>query len=197
MVFLLYSSKLNNFYQPNSTNTTTQKKELKVLFGNIYKGNTEYESLKNLINQEQPDVVLFVEFSDQHKEAFESFLKQDYPYINRTTRSRIMVGSVVFSKYPIENLADDFPQGSRRYGYFLVKKDNTPYYFYEIHTSSPTSKESFYNRNLQLQKLSKEITETHAPSREQEASVIMLGDFNITPRSPYYQNFIQQLPKDW
>lgn len=68
-----------------------------------------------------PDVVMFVEFADHHDEHLKPFLAEHYPYINRTSRSKKFVGSMVFSKYPVDDLADDYVQGARRYGYFSIQ----------------------------------------------------------------------------
>lgn len=73
-----------------------------------------------MIETTNPDVVMFVEFADHHYDNLKDFLKKNYPYTNTTSRSKIFIGSMVFSKYPINNKADDFPQGTWRYGYFSL-----------------------------------------------------------------------------
>lgn len=132
------------------------------------------EELKQKILTENPDVVMFVEFSDAHKQALEGFFDEHYPYMNMTTWSKILVGSVVFSKYPITNLADDFEQGAWRYGYFQVEKSGVPYYFYEMHTSSPVSKYFFQKRNQQLQQVKTEFLTLHTLHRSSDAKIIMV-----------------------
>jgi len=58
---------------------------------------------------------------------------------------------MVFSKYKIENRADDFPQGRWRYAYFSLQPEIGPeQYFYLMHTSSPDSQAHFEMRNTQL-----------------------------------------------
>ena len=78
-------------------------------------GNNNIDAIKKMILDENPDVVLFVEFSEEHSQALKDFFATHYPYSNNTSRSKIAVGSIVFSKYPIDNLADDFPQANWRY----------------------------------------------------------------------------------
>jgi hypothetical protein len=53
---------------------------------------------------------MFVEFGESHYNNLKDFLQKRYPYINSTSWSKKFIGSMVFSKYPIENRADDFPQ---------------------------------------------------------------------------------------
>ncbi len=193
IVFLLFVQPLLHFYQQPFLHREELKAPIRILFSNLYKDNPNIEQIKEKILTEDPDLVMFVEFSDLHKQELESFFDEHYPYMNMTTRSKILVGSVVFSKYPISNLADDFEQWSRRYGYFKVEKEGQPYYFYELHTSSPVSSSFFHKRNRQLQQLKNEFLTLHSPQRPQDAKIIMLWDFNVSPRSVYYQQFASGL----
>jgi len=138
-----------------------------------------------MIVKYNPDLLMFVEFADHHYTHLKDFLQKNYPYVNSTTRSKQFVGSMVFSKYKIENWAGDFPQGMRRYGYFSVTFGGQPYYFYLVHTSSPDSDAHFVMRNDQLQTFQKDFA-LHEKSRSDD-KVVVVGDFNLTPWSSYYK----------
>jgi hypothetical protein len=56
----------------------------------------------------------------------------------------------------------------------MVEKDNIPYYFYLIHTSSPTSYFDFKKRNQQLNIIKKEFFLEHENSRDEDAKIIMI-----------------------
>ena len=174
ILFAFFIQPILQFYQQPFLQTEQLKQPIKILFSNLYKDNPNIEQIKEKILTENPDIVMFVEFSNAHKQALESFFDEHYPYMNMTTWSKILVGSVVFSKYPINNLADDFEQGSWRYGYFQVEKEGVPYYFYEMHTSSPVSKYFFEKRNQQLQQVKTEFLDFHSNTRPQEAKIIMV-----------------------
>lgn len=146
---------------------------------------------------------MFVEFADHHYTHLKSFLQKNYPYSNSTTWSKQFIGSMVFSKYKIENRADDFPQGMWRYGYFSLSLSGEQYYFYLVHTSSPDSYAHFAMRNEQLLTFERDF-HTHEQSGK-NSRVIVIGDFNLTPWSSYYKqlagafsgklvNVTQQLP---
>ncbi|HBB03712.1 TPA: hypothetical protein DCZ39_02280 [Patescibacteria group bacterium] len=109
-LFFWYSKQFNTFYVQEPFIQTAQSGDLKVLFANIHKDNIQYEAIKKTISDADPDIILFVEFADHHYAQLKEFLQTRYPYINNTTRSKKFVGNVVFSKYPITNKADDFPQ---------------------------------------------------------------------------------------
>ncbi|MBQ9553801.1 hypothetical protein IJU97_02295 [bacterium] len=79
------------------------------------------------------------------------------------------------SKYPITNFINKYKQESAwKYGYFMIEKDATPYYFYLIHTSSPVSKLDYEKRNQQLISVKKDFFQTHDSERSLNAKIIML-----------------------
>jgi endonuclease/exonuclease/phosphatase (EEP) superfamily protein YafD len=157
------------------------------LYANIHKDNADYSGILQTIETYRPDVLMFVEFSDHHYDQLKPFLQTNYPYTNSTTWSKRFVGSMVFSKYPITNLADDFPQGMWRYGYFSLAVNGVPYYMYLVHTSSPDSYAHFVMRNEQLSSFTHDFT-LHEAQRTHD-NLVLVGDFNITPWSAYYPAF--------
>lgn len=183
LLFFLYSKQFNNFYvqEPIIQESTTWS--LKIFYANIHKDNTEYQEIKNLITENDPDILMFVEFADHHYDNLKQFLEK-YPYTNNTTRSKTFVGSMVFSKYPISNKADDFPQWMRKYGYFSIPYNNQEIYFYLVHTSSPDSYNHFLMRNEQLTTFVKNFN-SHESDRKHD-NIVAIGDFNVTPWSSYY-----------
>ena len=189
VLFLLYSSQFTSFYTNKLVPIVQQSGDLKVLFANIHKDNTDYTWIEKLIRTTNPDMVMFVEFADHHYAHLKSFLQQNYPYTNTTTWSKTFVGSTVFSKYKIENRADNFQQGMRRYGYFSVVFGGKDYYFYLVHTSSPDSYAHFMMRNEQLKTFDQDFS-VHEKTRSQD-KVVVVGDFNVTPRSAYYKDMNQ------
>ena len=128
---------------------------------------------------------MFVEFADHHYNYLKDFLQERYPHINRTTRSKLFIGSIVFSRYPITDKAHEFPQGAWRYGYFSLLYEGQEIYVYLVHTSSPDRYQHFLMRNEQLAAFVDDV-QLHASERKHE-HLIIAGDFNTTPWSPYYR----------
>ena len=176
---------------------TTNMSWYKVVYGNIYKDNEDYTWLKNMINKEDPDLIFFVEFSDHHSHLFQQEFASKYPYSNRTTWSKEFIWSVVFSKVPIKNRANDFPQWTWRYAYFSVDYQGTPIYFYLVHTSSPIRPEFFTMRNTQIQTFFHDFALHQQIHRSRNDKVIVLWDFNTTPWSVYYKEFAQWFSGDF
>jgi hypothetical protein len=47
-----------------------------------------------------------VEFSDAHEDKMKDYFQENYPYMNRNSRSTMLAGDVVFSKIPLENITE-------------------------------------------------------------------------------------------
>ena len=63
-----YYSEYFSFYNHSDENIRLAEDEwIKVFYANIYYLNYDFESLKQRIKQEDPDVVILVEFSDEHE----------------------------------------------------------------------------------------------------------------------------------
>ncbi|MDR0282605.1 MAG: endonuclease/exonuclease/phosphatase family protein [Candidatus Peribacteria bacterium] len=168
---------------------------MRVYYANILYTNYDYESLKKQIEANNPHVVVLVEFSSQHEEALKDWFQERFPYVNRNSWSTKLAGDVVFSKYPITDLLTQYPQelGRWRYSYFsLPKWEEKDFYFYVVHTSAPVSVYNFNMRNEQLKKLSEEFL-IQAKDRPEDAPVVMVGDFNISPWSAFYKPFEEGL----
>jgi len=191
-VFLIYSKEFNQFYNLKLIESPELSSWLTILYANIHKNNNDYTWIKNLIEKENPDLIMFVEFGENHYNNLKDFLQKRYPYINSTTWSKKFIGSMVFSKYPIENRADDFPQWNRRYAYFQLKLDKKDYYIYLVHTSSPDSYNHYLMRNEQLNVFVDNFVSHQNKHRNDHDNVMIVGDFNISPWSTFYKNF-----QDW
>ena len=190
-LFFVSGLPLFNFYGNQQRNAKCEGGST-VLFVNLYWDNRDYEAIEDFIEEEDPDVLLLVEFSEHHYEHLYGFLKERYPYVNRAVWSKnLMVGSMVFSKSRVYDLSLVFPQGAWRYGYFAIDFDDVFYYFYLVHTSSPVSKDYRLMRQKQLEAFVQDYNE-HALSR-QDGVVVVVGDFNISPWSPTFVEFVEGL----
>ena len=166
---------------------------IKVFYSNIYYKNTDYKSLQEKIEQENPDIVILVEFSDEHEDAMKEFFKENYPYMNRNSRSTTLAWDVVFSRIPLKNITETHlvDAWSRNYSYMKLQTDEyeDSVDLYVIHTSAPVSEKNFEMRNAQIWKLLSDYLEHH----EEWTPTLIIWDFNITPRSYFYKQFTKHL----
>lgn len=194
-IWTLYSSEYFWFYNQNDETIRLNNNEewIKVFYANILYKNTDYESLKQKVIEENPDIVIMVEFSDEHEDEMKEFFRENYPYMNRNSWSITLAWDVVFSKIPLENITEthEVEPWTRNYSYMKLLCDNCEDWLdlYVIHTAAPVSTKNFNMRNKQIAKLKSDFT------REQNiwTPTMIIWDFNVSPRSYYYK----QLTKNW
>ena len=160
----LYSSEFFWFYNLNDESIRLKNIEewIKIFYANIYYKNTDYKSLQEKIEQENPDIVILVEFSDEHEREMKDFFRKNYPYINRNSWSTMLAWDAVFSKIPLENITETHlvEAWSRNYGYMKILCDECDEWIdlYVIHTSAPVSNMNFEMRNVQIWKYYRTIS---------------------------------------
>ena len=192
--WILYTNEYFWFYNQNDESIRlTNENWIKIFYANIYYKNTDYKSLQEKIEYENPDIVILVEFSDDHEDEMKEFFKENYPYMNRNSWSSTLAWDVVFSKIPLENITETHlvEAWARNYSYMKIQCEDCWSWMdlYVIHTSAPVSHKNFDMRNNQIAKLKSDFI------REQNIGnpTIIIWDFNLSPWSYYYK----QLTKNW
>lgn len=193
-IWTLYSSEFFSFYNhPDDKIRIKNDEWIKVLYANILYKNTDYESLQQKIEKENPDIVILVEFSDDHENEMKEFFKENYPYMNRNSWSMMLAWDVVFSKIPLENITETHlvEAGAWNYSYTKILCDECEDWInlYVIHTAAPVSYKSFEMRNAQIDKLLSDFLKTNKDWNP----TMIIWDFNLSPRSYYYKQFTKQL----
>lgn len=186
VLWWLYAYEYFSFYNHNINQAINTEDSIKVMYANIYSRNEEYESLKNKIENEDPDIALFVEFWEIHEEYLLTYINENLKNIGEYERIRLAKGTMALTKLKIENIWINNEDLLREYWYFKTVKNKKPYYFYVIHTSSPISNYYFEVRNKQLEHVSKTVKSNHKNLKD---NIIVLWDFNTTPWSAYYKSF--------
>ena len=186
-IWTLYSSEFFWFYNQNDKSIRLNNKWIKVFYANIYYKNVDYHSLQQKIEEENPDIVVMVEFSDAHEDEMKDYFQENYPYMNRNSRSTMLAGDVVFSKIPLENITEthQVEAWNRNYSYMKILSDDYEDWvnLYVIHTAAPVSLKNFEMRNNQIGKLLSDFLKYH---KEWEPTMI-IWDFNLSPWSHYYK----------
>lgn len=154
----------------------------KVLFSNVMKLNSDPSRLLDLIKKENPDIIGIAELTPIFADAFTK-IKEQYPFqtVSPATHG---FGIGLFSKIEllepsIEKLATDIP--------FIKSQiiwDNRSVNIFVVHLLPPVIPEWFERRNASLEELATFMT----PG----SSTVVMGDFNLTPWSTFYQRFTQK-----
>ena len=185
---MMYSSEYFWFYnQPDDSIRLTDEEGIKVLYANILYKNTDYKSLQEKIEKENPDIVILVEFSDNHEDEMKSFFKENYPYMNRNSWSNTLAGDVVFSKIPLQNITETHlvEAWARNYSYMKLQCEKCWSWvdLYVIHTAAPVSYKNYEMRNNQIGKLLSDFLK----QQNTGTPTMIIWDFNLSPWSYYYK----------
>lgn len=190
----LYSSEFFWFYNQNDGIVRLKEKWIKVFYANIYYKNIDYHSLQQKIEEKNPDIVILVEFSDAHDDEMKDFFKDNYPYMNRNSRSTTLAGDVVFSKIPLDNATTTWLlwRWNRKYSYMQIDCNDVSNCedkidLYVVHTAAPVSIENFEMRNNQIQQLWSDFL----LKGKSWIPTMVIWDFNLSPRSYYYKKLIK------
>ncbi len=194
-IWTLYSFEYFWFYNQNDESNRLKNNEewIKVFYSNIYYKNTDYKTLQQKIEKENPDIVVLVEFSDNHEDEMKEFFRENYPYMNRNSRSTMLAGDVVFSKIPLRNITETHlvEAWARNYSYMKIFSDKYEDWIdlYVIHTSAPVSYKNFEMRNAQIGKLLSDFLKHHT----NWTPAMIIWDFNLSPWSYYYKQFTKHI----
>ncbi len=185
LIFFLYSKKYSNFYNGEWFVNPEQPSEswLNILYSNILYRTKNYSWLLEWIDENNSDVLLMVEFTEDFDLAMRSVLLEKYPYTARMSFADKYYWNVIFSKYPVENLSNQIDWWTWRYSHFLIKYDDINYYVYLVHTASPISNYYFKMRNSQLSELVEDFSQNKYSENDR---VLIIWDFNTSPWSYYY-----------
>ena len=161
-------------------NLSTSSDGIRVMTYNIWIDNPKPDAIEQSIRHENPDILFLSEVTQAMMAELRSRL--GYPYDYRTIGSN----SALFSRYPIlKATTDDFGVKTRGRTFNLVAKlqvENDIVTLIGVHPPVPVPQKFFHIRNQQLDTLA-------YTSRNIDGKLIVLGDFNTTPWSPYFQRF--------
>ncbi len=188
------STYISTYYTHPEQPSTSIPSDISFLYSNIYYKNESLSWLIQMIESQQPDVILLVEYTKQHNEVLAALLKQDYPYVSRYIGGKWYDGDVIYSRYPLKKIKHDIYPGS--FSHVSINYEWKEVDFALIHTSAPISEHFFNMRNEQLSDLSR-LMSAYYQERKRDKNIILLWDFNITPRSPYYKTFSTQMNTIW
>lgn len=155
----------------------------RVILFNVNHRSTAYQELFDYLDETDPDILVLLEINQRWMEKLKP-LQEKYPFqIGQPHRD---YGVLLASKIPFQN-------GTIRYwgkgdlpavvGNFQL--DGGVVQIIGAHPRSPTGQTYAEDRNRFLEDLGHYIVEYQEP-------VLLLGDLNITPWSPYYRDFVAQ-----
>ena len=184
-----------------NSDTEEGQPKIRILSMNLSHTNSSYKKAILLIRKTQPSVLVLQELSNSWENGLGEALVQ-FPYsvkIPENTmpdgvdsmlpnflipKEKLFIG--LYSHLSFERIMidrpDDFPVSYIR-GSFKFKENI--FTLFGVHLTSPVGKYRTDLRNKQLASLAEEIQKNNQPT-------VVVGDFNMTPWSPYFEEFIQK-----
>lgn len=157
---------------------------LRIISANVYAENREHSQLNDLVHDSNPDFLALFEV-DQSWLGVTEQLKQRFKYA-RVEEKHGYFGIALFSQYPINRV--EF----KKFGHFSqyaiiahLEVDGRAFHIIAAHVLAPTSQSYFDLRNKHLRNLAK-------TARALEGPVMLIGDLNITPWSPYFEDLVRE-----
>lgn len=158
------------------------RRSFRVMTLNVLTANRRFDDVLQLVEREQPDVMVFLEVDQPWVDALEA-LETKYLTHDAVVRTDNF-GVAFFSRLPVDSLAfqdfgADVPSVVAE-----VQTPRGPVVFVGTHPLPPSSRLFAELRNRQLSALASYVAELPAPT-------IVAGDLNITPFSPYFRDLLR------
>ncbi|MBE9225488.1 endonuclease/exonuclease/phosphatase family protein [Phormidium sp. LEGE 05292] len=171
------------WYLPHSQQVTgTPGKPMRVLFFNLNIQNNQDNQIVNVIQSNRPDLALLAEVDESTFKILNINLKDTLPYTFKSPGG----GLAVFSRFPFTDIKADRLNGQGNHNIIASLEVNKQQIkFIGIHPLVPITYDNFLRRNSQLAAVSDYIQKQNQP-------LILVGDLNTTPWSPYYRQLINK-----
>lgn len=154
---------------------------VKILFSNVWETNQNPQPILKLVRSEAPDIAVFVEVNARWRKQLDS-LQDIFPYSRDNKR-----GEVIYSKIDLKGtkLLEEDPSFVRTIILRDLQLQGKPFTLVATHPSSPANPGEFAKRNKHLENLGLYLEKS-------PDDLIVVGDFNATPWSPYYRKFVNR-----
>jgi endonuclease/exonuclease/phosphatase (EEP) superfamily protein YafD len=172
------------WYLPHpQQNNDELSKPTRIEIFNVNYQNDRYKKVIDAVRKERPDVALFIEVDSNWTKRLKIGLNDILPHIFQSPGGNL----TLFSRLPMQDARREFFNGTAGNQSLLatLEIDGKAIQFIGIHAFLPINRSILERRNSHLAALEKFIQNSQKP-------VILAGDFNLTPRSPYYRQLVQK-----
>ncbi|QQG35910.1 MAG: endonuclease/exonuclease/phosphatase family protein [Micavibrio aeruginosavorus] len=149
---------------------------------------TNHDVLIEFITKTHPADIIVIQEAGAEMGKVIDHVKDIYPYYINETRSHAF-GMVILTRYPITDRKFIPLPGPILDNFLLRASIDIPgseenLVLYALHAVPPTDNIPWAQRNSELQRASTYVAQDNSPY------IIMAGDWNITPYSPFFQDFL-------
>lgn len=159
--------------------------KLRVMQANVLYGSRRYSSLIKLVREEKPDILIAQEVTTAWLENLEVLRREMFPHV-KSQAMRRGGGLALYSRFPLVQ-ADIITLGRKDRPAInaRLKIEGREISLFTLHTHAPLRKSHFVYRNNHLRAATDLIKKLPAP-------LIVIGDFNTTMWSPYFDELVRQ-----
>jgi endonuclease/exonuclease/phosphatase (EEP) superfamily protein YafD len=157
---------------------------LRVLSLNVNVHNTRFSDVADLVRRTQPDFVLLLEATPRWVAQLQE-LRAEYRYFHAALPNGES-GVIAYSRFPLERI-DAAPTDGVMRRALAVRGSlaDVPLTIIGLHAQAPFGPACARERNRQLAELAAWV-------KQSDQATIVLGDLNVTPWSPHFQDLLQQ-----
>jgi endonuclease/exonuclease/phosphatase (EEP) superfamily protein YafD len=170
------------------------REPLRIASINVLFHNTHYDRVAAFLRQERPDAAVLVEITPSWRAALGS-LRDEFPWQyyaeGHDAPGRDSHGTLLLSRWPLERM-ETVPMGPHADPTVAVELSvrGRTLHLIGVHPSWPLGPAVSAERN-------RELIELAALARATPAPLVMAGDFNLTPFSPHFGDFIGRSGLRW
>lgn len=185
MGLIVLSTGCEIYFSTPKAPLNTDPANLKVaLFNKLFYTPNSQEILK-WIAIEKPDILVIQEADPDMLRHVQNL--PNYPYLHHAILTNPF-GFLMLSRYSLENASVGYTQEyviNNIYGHVVMELSNEiSVSVYAAHPVPPVSGKHSKQRNTDIEIMSEKI------NADKSKNVILLGDFNITPYSPYFKDLL-------
>ncbi|MCP4786153.1 MAG: endonuclease/exonuclease/phosphatase family protein [Fuerstiella sp.] len=159
-----------------------------VTTANVFTGNTNYAEIESQLRSADADVIAVLELSSGLRKHLAHTFQKDYPFSLVDSQDNGNFGIGLYSRHKLESAELTYFNDEAIQSIVAVAKVNERrFQIVATHTFPPMGKRGFSHRNRHLQMLAKEVR--NLQKRAPDTPVIVMGDLNLTPWSPFFANF--------
>ena len=168
-------------YYPRAS-STEQPTDIRLMMLNVHSSNRQFGRVRELIDDESPDVLLVLEFNEQWRDGLDE-IKAKYPFSQLVPRTHNF-GIAVYSRLPFEQVAvleisqQELPAISASF-----ELEGRRLTLFGVHVLPPVSRTAAACRNQQLREVASLV-------RAAPGAVVVAGDLNCTTWSPFLGRLI-------
>lgn len=168
---------------PETTAVASQDNAMRVMTLNVLTNNRSHRQIVDEIQTVDPDTFAVIELSPRLLRFLAEQLQDKYPYVVAHPETQSNFGIGLFSRFPLEDaewfqLNEEIKSVQARcHGYHVIA----------THPLPPMGSRLFRSRNEHLSLLARHINEIQTAN--QQTPLIVMGDFNVTPWSPFFRRF--------